>query len=428
MNVLLFEINPFIPPAVPISLAYIGAFLKEKGFQVKIVNIGENTPFSLHMLYSIINDFKPRLVGFSTYQRNILYVIGIARFIKSVDPKIKIAIGGPQATFMPSSALESIRCIDFICRDEGEIALLNIAEAIRDEREDNVIPGSSCRCDDHLFYDGDEIIPFKKLDRYPSPYFQDDLIDFSNLEEAIMFTSRGCPYGCIFCYTPNAFKRKVRFHSIERVIEEIEWVYKKGIKKFWFADPSFSINIERVDRLMEEIIQREINAQIWLETRVDLINDELLKKMRHAGVYLIAYGLESASENVLNYLNKNLSLHDMQRAIRLTQKYEIDVELFTQYGLPNETFADAMKTLQFLKDNNVKIRGNSNSQQMQLYFGTEVFDSHQKYGIQPLEKTAPLYISIGKQYETKHLSFSEIKKISAIWEKESLDGAKRKVS
>ncbi|MDY6856394.1 MAG: radical SAM protein [Thermodesulfobacteriota bacterium] len=428
MNILLFEINPFIPPAVPISLAYIGAFLKEKGFKVKILNIGENTPFSLHILHSIINDFKPRLVGFSTYQRNILYVIGIAKLIKSFDSNIKIAIGGPQATFMPSSALESIRFIDYICRDEGEIALLNIAEAIRSESENNIIPGSSCRDNDHLFCDGDEIVPFKELDRYPSPYLQDGLIDFSNTEEAIMLTSRGCPYGCIFCYTPNAFKRKVRFHSIERVIEEIEWVYKKGIKRFWFADPSFSINIERVDRLMEEIIQKGIHIQIWLETRVDLIDDELLKKMKHAGVYLIAYGLESASENVLKHLKKDLSLDDMERAIRLTKKNEIDVELFTQYGLPNETFADAMKTLQFLKDNDVKIRGNSNSQQMQLYFGTEVLNSQQKYGIQPLEKAAPLYISIGKQYETKYLSFKEIKKIRSIWEKESLDGAKRRVS
>ena len=212
------------------------------------------------------------------------------------------------------------------------------------------------------------------------------------------------------------------------MIEEIEWIYGKGIKKFWFADPSFSIDIERVDQLMEEIIRRDIKAQIWLETRADLINDELLRKMKAAGVYLIAYGLESASEKVLEGLNKKISLGQLERAIKLTQRQRIDVELFTQYGLPNETFDDAMKTLNFLKDNQVKIRGNSNSQQMQLYFGTEILNSHLEYGIHPLERDAPAYISIGKQYETENLSSNDLKKIRTVWEMESLDGAKRKVS
>ncbi len=428
MNILLVEINPFIPPATPISIAYIGAFLRSHGFDVNIWNIGENTPFSLQVLHSYIRDFKPRLIGFSTYQRNILFVLGIANCIKSIDPEIKVVLGGPQATFMPSASLEQLTCIDFICRDEGEIALLNIAKALRNRMDNIIVPGNSCRCQDGLFHDGSLIGPYKDLDEYPSPYLHNDLIDFSDLEEAILFTSRGCPYGCVFCYTPNAFKRRVRFHSIDRVMEEIEWIYQKGIRKFWFADPSFSINMERVDRLMEEILRKDLKIKIWLETRADLISEDLLKKMKSAGVYLIAYGLESASESVLENLDKKISLDDMRKAVDLTQKQGIDVELFTQYGLPNESFTDAMKTLQFLKDNHVKIRGNSNSQQMQVYFGTEICNSHEKFGIRPLEKDGPPYMSIGKQYETEHLSHDNLKKISAIWEKESLDGAKRKVS
>ena len=428
MNILLVEINPFIPPATPISISYIAAFLRKNGFNAKILNVGEKTPFSLRILQNHITQFRPKLVGFSVYQRNIFIVLGMAGYVKSIDPEIKVVIGGPQATFMPSSALESSDAIDFISRDEGEIALLNIAEAIRDGKNNPITPGSSCKCEDRLFHDGPSVESYKDLDEYPSPYLQNDLVDLSNLEEAILFTSRGCPYGCIFCYTPHAFKRKVRFHSIDRVIEEMQWISGKGIKKFWFADPSFSMDIARVDRLMEEILRRDIKAQIWLETRADLINDGLLKKMKEAGVYLVAYGLESASERVLEKLNKNISLEKLENAIHLTQRNGIDVELFTQYGLPNETFADAMKTLQFLKDNQVKIRGNSNSQQMQLYFGTDVFNCHGEFGIHPLVKDAPAYISIGKQYETEHLSCDALKKIRTIWEKESLDGAKRKVS
>jgi radical SAM superfamily enzyme YgiQ (UPF0313 family) len=427
MNILLIEINTFIPPAVPISLAYIGAFAKAKKFEVKIITIGEGTSFSLRELQKTIEDFKPRLVGFSTYQRNILYVLGLAKTIKNMNSEIKTVIGGPQATFMPSSALEH-EPIDFICREEGEIAFLNIAQALRDEKEPFLVPGCSCKLEDGHFYDGPSIISYKSLDEYPSPYLTDGIIDLSMVEEAIMLTSRGCPYQCIFCYTPNAFKRKVRFHSIERVVEEIEWLFRKGVRKFWFADPSFSINMERVDQLLERILQKNLKGEIWLETRADLIDEEMLKKMKAAGVTQIAYGLESASEKVLANLKKKISLPHIQRAIRLTQKQGIDIELFTQYGLPNETFEDAMMTLKFLKDNNIPIRGNSNSQQTQIYFGTELFDFHKKYGIKPLGKYTPPYLSIGDQYETSWLSAYDIKKIKTIWEKESIDGLKRKVS
>jgi len=427
MKVLLIEINTFIPPAVPISLAYIGAFVKAAGFGVEIIPIGEGTPFSLHYLQKIIEKSKPRLVGFSTYQRNILYVLGLAKTIKSMDPEIKTVIGGPQATFMPASALENCP-IDFICREEGEIALLNIAKALRDKKGPQLVPGCFCKLEDGHFYDGPSVIGYNNLDKYPSPYLTDGLLDFSKMEEAIMLTSRGCPFQCIFCYTPNAFKRKVRFHSIERVVEEIEWVFRKGVKKIWFADPSFSLDMERVDQLMGNILKKNLRGQIWLETRADLIDGELLKKMKAAGVSQVAYGLESGSEKVLAGLKKKISLHHIRKAIKLTQKQGMDIELFTQYGLPNETFEDALMTLKFLKDNNIPIRGNSNSQQTQIYFGTELFDHYRKYRIRPLGKNRPPYLSIGDQYETPCLSAADIQKIKTIWEKESLDGVKRKVS
>ena len=427
MNLLLFEINPFIPPSVPISLAYIGAYVQAHGFGVKIITIAEGTPFSLRHLRALIEEYKPRLVGFSTYQRNIFYVLGLAKAIKNINPEIKIVIGGPQATFLPSLSLEQSP-IDFICREEGELAFFTIAKTLQEEKTTPLIPGCSCKLEDEKFSDGPSLLGYKNLDHLPSPYLTDGLIDFGKIDEAILLTSRGCPYQCVFCYTPRAFKQKVLFHSIERIIEEIERIVKKGIKKIWFADPSFSFHIERIDQLMEKILEKNFTVEIWLETRADLVNAGLLKKMNRAGVKQVAYGLESASEKVLSSLKKKISLDQIRTAIELTHQQGIDVELFTQFGLPYETFEDAMMTLSFLKNNQVPIRGNSNSQQTQIYFGTELQDYHKKYGISPLEHQSPPCLSIGDQYETSCLSSEEIKKIKAIWEKESLDGGKRKVS
>jgi len=427
MNILLIEINTFIPAAVPISLAYMAAYARSKDFAAQVISIGEGTPFSLHELQRILEEFKPALVGFSTYQRNIPFVLGLAETIKQQVPTVKTIIGGPQATFMPEEALRD-SAIDFICREEGEHALVGVAEMLREGNEPGPSRGCSCKMEDGTFQRGPVIESAENdLDLFPSPYLEENLIDFSTMDEAIMLTSRGCPYQCIFCYTPNACKRRVRFHAIERVVEEMSWINKKGVKKFWFADPSFSMNMERVDQLMEQIIRKNIRGEIWLETRADLIDEDMLAKMKAAGVRQVAYGLESGSEKVLSHLKKNISLDQIRRAIDLTLRQGLEVELFSQYGLPYETFDDALLTRQFVKDNQVPIRGNTNPQQTQIYFGTELFNNYQAWGICPLEET-PEYISIGDQYETSWLSAAEIRTIKAMWEQESLDGGKRKVS
>jgi radical SAM superfamily enzyme YgiQ (UPF0313 family) len=426
MKVLLVEVNPFSPPMLPISLGYIAAFLKQHGFQTKIINIAEGTEYSINSLANLMYDFSPQLVAFSTYQRNILYVLGLASFFKSLKPEIKVALGGPQVTFMPSVALKEMPPVDYLCRSEGEFSLLTIAQAIAGGNPYKGIRGATYRIEDEII-ETKPIEGFENLDEYPSPHLM-EVFDYTEVEEVIMLSSRGCPYNCIFCYTPQAFNHKIRFHSIERVIEEIKWVLKKGKNRLWFADPNFSFKAERVHQLLDEIIRQGLKVSMWLETRVDLINEKMIKKMKRAGVHTIAYGLESASEKVLKIIKKRVSLEQLKTAISLAQKYEIEVEVFSLFGLPGETFTDALQTLEFVKSQGIKIQGNSNAQQMQLYFGTPLTQNYAQYGIKPFPEKRPAYISIGDRYETETMSREEIEKIKALWRKHSLDKGRRIVS
>ena len=425
MNVLLMEINPFSEENIPISIGYIGAFLKKNGFNVKILNIGENTNLSKLSLYNFISEFKPRLVGISTYQRNILYVIAISKFIKAIDKETKIVLGGPQTTFMPAIALKYMP-VDYICRGEGEFTALSIAQAIEGGDPFSNIMGATYKADGEIF-DGKPTVLHDDLDLYPSPHL-DGIFDYKNIKEAILLTSRGCPFNCIFCYTPHASHHKIRFHSIERVMEEIKWLVKRGINRFWFADPNFSFDIGRVHSLLDKIIESNLKIHMWIETRADFMDKELAKKMKMAGVHTVAYGLESASERVLKIINKGISLKRLEEAIYLTQGYDMDVELFSLFGLPGETMEDALKTIMFVEGHGVKIKGNSNAQQMQLYFGSTITRNYSKYGIRPLKERRPPYLSIGDRYETDAMSYKEILKIKAIWRKRSLDKGKRIVS
>lgn len=427
MNVLLIEINPFVPVATPISLGYIAAFLKSKGFTVKILTLGENTSISRAGLGQLIASFRPALVGLTAYQRTMLYVIGLARFMKSQDSSIKIAIGGPQATFMPLDGFAHMPDIDYICRSSGEIALLKIMQAIENGTPFSDLAGVSYKDANGAIRDTDELDSFTDLDQYPSPYLN-DVFDYSQMGEAIMLTSRGCPHHCIYCYTPPAFKHKVTFHSIDRVIEEIRWIRKNGVRRLWFADPNISFKPERLEKILDRMLTEGLESEMWLQTRADLVNPELMKKMKRAGVCTIAYGLESASERIIPSLGKRISVEKVAKAVRLAQSQDIEVELFTMFGLPDETFEDAMKTLGFMKENNVKIMGNTNSQQMQIYFGTHMARHYKDYNIRPLNTKRPPYLSIGCQYETDSMNIQELNKVQDMWRAHSLDRGRRIVS
>jgi radical SAM superfamily enzyme YgiQ (UPF0313 family) len=303
---------------------------------------------------------------------------------------------------------------------------LSIAKAIASGEPFKNIRGATYRLGDEII-DRRGIRGYEDLDKYPSPYLM-DIFDYNSVQELILLTSRGCPYNCLFCYTPEASKHKIRFHSIERVIEEIGWVVKNGRRHLWFADPNFSFKTERVHQLLEEIIRHRFKVKIWLETRVDLVNEPMIKKMKRAGVHTIAFGLESASEEILKTVKKQISLAQLEEAVSLAQNYGLEVELFSLFGLPGENLAQAIKTLEFAKSNHIKIHGNSNAQQMQLYFGSPLTKNYKAYGIKPFPEKRPLYLSIGDRYVTKTMSKEEIETIKALWRENSLDKGKRQVS
>jgi len=427
MHVLLIETNPFAPVSTPISLGYIAAYLKTKGFSPEILTLGENSSVSPADLYHSIDSFKPALVGISAYQRTMLSVLGLAGFIKSVDRNIKVAIGGPQATFMPSEALRQMPQVDYICRSSGEITMLRIARAVQGGAPFSNLSGISYRDSDGRIHDTEALDQIADLDSYPSPYL-DDVFDYSGMGEAIMLTSRGCPHNCIFCYTPHAFDHKITFHSVDRVMEEIRWIRKKGIRRLWFADPNVSYKWKRMEELLERMLKEELHMQMWLQTRADLVNPEMMRMMKRAGVSTLAFGLESASERVLPRLDKHMSIEKIIEAIRITQSEGIEVELFTMFGLPYETFEDGLKTLEFVKKNQVRIMGNTNSQQMKIYFGTHMSEHYEDYGIRPLNTRRKAYMSIGSQYETDWMSFKEMQTLQHLWRAESLDRGRRIVS
>jgi len=399
--------------SIPISLGYVAAYLKINGFDSYILDDLEDKTLRLGELKQFILEHHPILVGFSAYQANIERIRLYAKYIKSIDSKIRVIIGGPQATFMPTDGLLDLKYVDIICRSEGEGVMLDVVRSLCNNDSLSKVQGISY-VEGDVLYDTELSKGFEDLDKYPSPYLL-DIIDLSQKEAAMVITSRGCVYHCIFCYTPRASHFKIRFYSIERVMDEIRHCIEKGITRFWFADPNFSFSPKRIERLMDQILTENLKISFWCQTRYDLVNESLLRKMKRAGAATIAYGLESASKPILKGTKKNLDVERLPQVVKLTQSLGIDVELFSIYGLPGETLDDARKTLNFVKGHGIVMEGNAGSQQLEIYFGTELHQNYASYGIIPTKSHKPRYLSIGTDFETTTLSSKDIAKIKAIW-------------
>lgn len=427
MRVILIDLHPHSDPVTPISLANLAAVLRRSGHRTDLLSLSSGRPFSPASLKDLLEERRPHLLGFTAYQRNFFQIRAIARMAKQIVPECRVLIGGPQAGFMPEEALSALPELDFVAHAEGELVIEAVADAVEAGVIDDAVPGTSMRMNDGGWIRGEDPTPPDDLDVYPSPWL-DGVLDPSDWDEAIMLTSRGCPHHCAFCVTPAAFGPSIRSHSVERVVEDISVVARRGNGRLWFADPNFSYDADRVHAILDGIARRDLPVEMWVETRADMLTPDLVSLLARAGVHTVALGLESAVPRVLERSGKAIEPEAIREAATTALAAGLDVELFSQYGLPGETRDDALRTLRFVQDCGVAVRGNSNAQQMQLYFGSAIIRNPGAHGIRPLRDDLPPYLAPGDEFETEWMSRSEMDEVRAAWKAASSDGGKRIVS
>ncbi|MDP2905944.1 MAG: radical SAM protein [Candidatus Omnitrophota bacterium] len=405
-KVLLFNLPPLGGDLFPISLGYIAASLAERNIDSVIAEIDSLTNLTPKSVSRFVIKYKPAVVGLAVYQANIRLALQLAKLVKICDPSIVVVLGGPQATFMPGQALMQMPDVDLIIRGEGESVMPALVNCLEKQGDITKVKGIAFRLDGEAYETAAQPL-VRNLDKLPSPY-QTGVFRWSDHTGAAMLASRGCTYNCNFCYTPRAFNRTIRAHSPRRVLADMNVCVKNGIRRFFFADPSFTFNKKRVRLIMRGIIKKRWKIEIWCETRAELVDAGLLDLMARAGVKYLAYGLESVDPVVNRASNKPIDLRRFKEIILLTQAAGIEAEVFTLYGLPKQTRESSLKTLSFLRELGVKIIGNSAGQQLILFFGTDVLDNPRKFGIRLFKTRRSLYFSAGADFETNWMTSRDI--------------------
>jgi radical SAM superfamily enzyme YgiQ (UPF0313 family) len=164
-----------------------------------------------------------------------------------------------------------------------------------------------------------------------------------------IFTSRGCPFRCSFCDRPHLGHR-FRARSAENVLDELELCVGMGIKEFLFYDDTFTVDKQRAIDICNGIVERELDIGWDIRTRVDTVNEEVIKHLAKAGCQGIHYGIEAGTEKILKVLNKGIHLKRARETFELTRKYKIPILAYFMIGNPEETREDIMTTFSVMRE------------------------------------------------------------------------------
>ncbi len=373
----------------PLGLLYLAANLERKGYSIKINDL------------SGINEKdwkigKADIYGTTIYATTVSTSERIANICHEINPYSKVVAGGAHPTAVPE---QMSNAFDIVGIGEGEEIIIDIA---------NDYPNNK------RFYKKDLE---NNLDIYPNPaYHLVDLFSYKRNfegEQAItILTSRGCPYRCSFCGLPEQHK-KMKYRTPENVTKEIKFIQKKyGINKFNFQDDTFTVNKSRLHKMLELFEPLGIGFRAHGRSGLDTLED--YKKLKKSGCDVIAWGIESGSQKMLDLMNKQTTVKQNEEVIKWAKEAGITTRAFFIIGFPGEDKYTIEETKEFIERTNPDQYFVSN---FVPYPGTDVWNNPEKYGITKIHTNFEKYYQVNdkgfgsRNIETKDLSTDEFKEI-----------------
>jgi anaerobic magnesium-protoporphyrin IX monomethyl ester cyclase len=368
--------------SIPLGLGYIAAYLDEAGFSARILDMDM---LNLHPgdLNKRLAQFQPDIVGITSFSSNYKNAVDVAKAVKSYDPGIKIVMGGVHATFTHEKILKSVPEVDIVVRYEGEHALTEIAESLEGGRIPTDVLGISYR-------DGSRIVstPLRErmedLDSLPFPAYHlldpkpEAYIGNGAVRCMPVITTRGCPFNCIFCSTASLHGRKYRVRDNSKVVDEIEYLVEKyKINNVSFVDDNFTMRKDRVEGLCSEMKKRQVPVKWGCSTRIDLLSKDLVGTMKDAGCEEIFFGIESASQKVLDTIRKDFSIEQAKQIVRMVEEMGVKTHCSFILGLPGETVESLGQILQFIDEARPSARVLPNV--LDILPGTELYEKRADY-------------------------------------------------
>lgn len=349
----------FLLPQVcpPMGLLYLAAYLREKfDADIRIFNQRkENCPIETVAKHAV--DFGADVVGISALTPSAHTVPPLTGMIRKGLPDALIVLGGPNVTASGEAAMTGTEA-DAAVSGEGELTFEAVINAWFDGGRDlSKIPNLMWRAPDGTVVRNPGETPLvKDLDSLPFPAY--DLIDLKeywkfvsltpipNRKYVSMFTSRGCPYKCIYCH--RVFEKCFRAHSAERVVEEIgRHVKAYGVDTIEILDDVFNLDNRRVVEIAELLNRRNHKLHIAVPSgvRADIFKEETLDALVGAGLDFCAFALESGSPRIQELIGKRLDIPKFLQTAEWAIRRGVFTQCFNMLGFPTETAEEMQQTI-----------------------------------------------------------------------------------
>jgi len=358
-------------PTYPsLALGYLTGFLKAKGVDVLTIDAAFDG-LSLNEMKDYLLEFQPHVLGFTAMTHRITHVAWVANELKKLFPESLVIIGGPHPTVIPSRTLQEFPIFDIAVIGEGELTLLDLVKSIQaygPSQRLASIKGIAWRCKDEIKIN-EPRESILNLDSLPFP-------DYDHIKRRIeiypMFSSRGCPFQCVFCCRIHGNRLRVR--SPKNVINEIEYAINKfNPRVLDFADDTFTLPKRRAMEICDLMISEGLNKRIkWTAlSRVTGVDQALFNKMKEAGCIKVDFGVESGNPDVLKRIKKEITVTDAEKTIRMAKKTGLKTGSYFIIGHPYETTQTVRDTIKLA----TKLNTNTVSFGIMVpYPGTEVYE------------------------------------------------------
>mgnify|MGYP001818630763 CR=1 FL=1 len=419
MRVLL--INPFYPisetPSPPLGLSYLAGALSHAGVEVKILDLVV-FPYSRSRLKTLIETFKPALVGLTAVTMTFDNAMAVVKDLKGIDPDLLTVMGGPHVSFCAGETLENHPELDVIAIGEGEHTIVDLCRTVDGGLGPAEVRGIVYRRGAEIHHT-DPAEPIENLDELPLP--DRGLLPLGRYRALKMpisiTTSRGCPFKCIFCVGRKMVGARVRYRSPVKVVDELQYLGTLNFSQINIADDLFTANKNHCLGVCNEIIKRGLRLTWTSFARVDTVSDEVLTRMKTAGCTAVSFGIESANPRILKTIKKGITLDQVEAAVGMCQRAGITPFASFILGLPGETPGTIKETMDF--GERLKHQGLAFGFHLLAPFpGTEIREKCDQYGIRILTDDWSRYHANRAIVETPEVESRMLDDIVIEWENE----------
>ena len=340
--------------APSLGIGYMAAVLEQHNIDVDVLDAS-----ALELTYEEIGEEilkrNPDIVSISALTPTIGVALDSADKIKQVKPDTIVVLGGYHPTFEYKSVLEE-ESVDVVVRGEGEYTLLELVRTIENNGDLFNVEGLAF----HDENDGSLIVTpdrpiIENLDELPFPAFHLFPMEKYRIlnittNVATIITTRGCPMQCSFCSSAALHGHKLRRRSVENVVNEIEMrLMEQNIDTIAFMDDTFTLNKRFVKEFCSEIKKRDLKFWWGCTSRVDTLDTDLQQTKKDPGCITIFIGVESADQQMLEKMNKNITVSKTENAFKLAREVGIRSIASCVIGMPEDTIKSMKQTIKFVK-------------------------------------------------------------------------------